>query len=64
MSNFLCEHCCKEIIDSPNGYITECPHHPKEKSKKKKLKKIYKTNKDTVGLNVEQLSWLFGGFWC
>jgi len=30
MSDFKCEQCGKEIIDSPIGYITWCEHYPKE----------------------------------
>jgi len=30
MSSFICEHCGKEIIDTENGYITECEHYPIE----------------------------------
>ena len=28
MSNFQCEKCGKNIIDSPTGYITGCKHYP------------------------------------
>jgi len=28
MSNFTCFLCKKDIIDSPKGYITGCPHYP------------------------------------
>lgn len=28
MTTFKCEKCKKEIIDTPEGYITECPHYP------------------------------------
>lgn len=31
MSSFLCEHCKAEILDSPKGYTTSCPHHPLER---------------------------------
>lgn len=32
MSNFTCQHCGTDIIDSPGGpYITECEHYPIEK---------------------------------
>ena len=30
MSNFTCEHCSTDIIDSPEGFVTECEHYPKE----------------------------------
>lgn len=33
MSNFYCEHCGTAIIDSPHGYLTECPHWPNEQPK-------------------------------
>jgi hypothetical protein len=34
MSSFICEHCGKELIDTPGGdYVTECEHYPKEKRK-------------------------------
>lgn len=33
MSSFKCEKCGKEIIDSPQGYVTECEHYPLEMSK-------------------------------
>jgi len=28
MSSFFCEVCGKEILDTPDGYITECEHYP------------------------------------
>ena len=28
MSNFTCEHCAAAILDSPEGYVTGCPHYP------------------------------------
>ena len=28
MSNFVCEKCGKQCIDSPFGYITGCEHYP------------------------------------
>src|SRR3990167_6388453 len=28
MSNFKCNKCGTEILDSPNGYLTGCKHHP------------------------------------
>lgn len=28
MSNFSCEYCSTEIIDSPEGYVTWCSHYP------------------------------------
>lgn len=28
MSNFICEECGTEILDSPIGYTTGCEHHP------------------------------------
>lgn len=31
MSSFVCEKCGKNIIDSPNGYITNCKHYPEDK---------------------------------
>jgi len=31
MSSFICKKCGAEIIDSPNGYLTECEHWPKER---------------------------------
>ena len=30
MSNFTCEHCGTDIIDSPEGFVTECKHYPRE----------------------------------
>ena len=27
MSNFNCEYCSTEIIDSPEGYVTGCSHY-------------------------------------
>lgn len=27
MSNFICTQCGMAIIDSPNGYVTECEHY-------------------------------------
>lgn len=31
MSSFICEYCEAEIVDSPEGYVTECEHYPKER---------------------------------
>ncbi|OHB71850.1 MAG: hypothetical protein A2W23_06270 [Planctomycetes bacterium RBG_16_43_13] len=28
MSNFNCDYCGKAILDSENGYVTECTHYP------------------------------------
>ena len=33
MSSFLCSECGAEIIDTPRGYVTECPHWPLERKK-------------------------------
>ena len=33
MSNFLCEHCGTEIIDSEQGYITGCEHYKADVSR-------------------------------
>jgi hypothetical protein len=33
MSSFICDKCGTEIIDSPDGYLTECEHWPKERLK-------------------------------
>lgn len=30
MSSFTCPQCGTDIIDSETGYITGCPHYPKE----------------------------------
>lgn len=30
MSNFVCEQCGAEILDTPTGYTTGCPHYPLE----------------------------------
>lgn len=30
MSNFFCPICGAVIIDSPDGYITECEHYRKD----------------------------------
>ena len=30
MSNFICEHCGKVIIDTDEGYIKSCEHYPLE----------------------------------
>lgn len=30
MSNFICDKCGAEIIDSPLGYVTGCEHYPVE----------------------------------
>jgi hypothetical protein len=30
MSNFICDKCGKECIDSQNGYVTGCEHYPKD----------------------------------
>ena len=31
MSSFICEHCGAYIIDTEDGYTTECEHYPLEK---------------------------------
>lgn len=36
MSDFNCEHCGAAILDSRNGYLTECEHYPKTERKERK----------------------------
>lgn len=45
MSNFKCEQCGADCIDSPAGYITGCKHYPvgKLNYEKKNMKYIYTT---------------------
>lgn len=38
MASFFCKFCRKEIVDSPVGYITFCPHYPPENEKTKDTK--------------------------
>lgn len=38
MSSFYCEVCGKPILDSPEGYTTECVHYPKSLFLKSKHK--------------------------
>lgn len=45
MSNFICPECSKEIIDTPQGYITGCEHYPAKamelsKSQVKRIRSI------------------------
>lgn len=28
MSNFICEHCGTECLDTQEGYVTGCEHYP------------------------------------
>ena len=35
MSSFNCEHCGKAIIDTRDGYVTECKHYPLSREQKK-----------------------------
>lgn len=37
MSNFFCVKCGTEILDSPDGYITECIHYPLPVKQKMKI---------------------------
>jgi hypothetical protein len=39
MSHFLCEICNAAILDSPNGYVTGCPHYPIERRTYMSVKK-------------------------
>lgn len=53
MSNFRCEICGKDILDTPAGYITECEHYPlvrlsKDLKKETGLKKIFKALEKSV----------------
>jgi len=41
MSSFNCEHCGTAIIDTPDGYVTECEHYPLLKSSERVQKKEY-----------------------
>ena len=34
MSSFICPECGTEILDTPTGYITGCPHYPLKRGKK------------------------------
>lgn len=33
MSNFKCEHCGTDCIDSPRGYVIGCEHYPPDAKK-------------------------------
>ena len=37
MSSFYCEWCNAEIVDTPQGYVTECEHYPLDLKKANKL---------------------------
>jgi len=39
MSSFKCEKCETDILDSENGYISECKHYPLESKMKSDNKK-------------------------
>jgi hypothetical protein len=34
MSSFICADCGAEILDTPQGYITGCPHYPLKRGEK------------------------------
>ena len=34
MSSFICDKCGAEIVDSRDGYVTECIHYPSERLRK------------------------------
>jgi hypothetical protein len=59
MSNFYCEHCGKTIIDSPHGYLTECPHYYKERKirvivEQKEIRRKVKLWKKQNGLKTNR----------
>lgn len=35
MSSFICPKCGTSILDTTNGYITECEHYPIEHEREK-----------------------------
>ena len=37
MSSFYCEWCKAEIVDTPQGYVTECEHYPLDLQKANKI---------------------------
>lgn len=41
MSSFTCEHCGKQIIDTPDGYITGCNHYAPELAYSKQYDAYY-----------------------
>lgn len=41
MSSFHCEKCGKAIIDTQDGYATECLHYPMTKEQKKLTERKY-----------------------
>lgn len=49
MSSFYCEICGQAILDSSNGYTTECAHYPLEK-KQKSTEELYQQFKN-LGYN-------------
>lgn len=56
MSNFICEKCGVEIIDSPNGYMTGCEHYPIEQQT---------TPQDKQGVGENKCAWKsFEGTFC
>ena len=48
MSNFTCEKCSVNIVDSPTGYIQGCKHYPPEKTGFYECKIKHPTNGYTI----------------
>ena len=57
MSNFTCEKCNKDIIDSESGYVTGCEHYPVEQKLFGKVVNL--SNSYTVPYDVIEKERLF-----
>ena len=51
MSSFYCSKCGALITDSPDGYISFCPHYPKKEKRKQNKNEMLKKMKEILGLS-------------
>lgn len=60
MSSFICEHCGKNIIDTPTGYVTGCEHWPIE-PKSKPRERIWADSYRRVQAAIDKTKKRVGG---
>jgi hypothetical protein len=53
MSNFICEHCGTECIDTEMGYITGCIHYPADQKKVSQSVEVEILDSITTWLSVK-----------